>query len=415
MRIIHTADWHMGKRLGAVDRDADIARAIGRVADVCRAEAADVLLVCGDLFDGSTRADLVRQWTGVLTEAFGNFLVGGGTVVALTGNHDNENLAQTLRHSFALADPATAKPGGLLRAGRFHLFAGPTFFRLADRRLPSHEVQFVVMPSPTVARYGLGDQPVSPEDRDRTLKAAFRRTLDGMAARPGYDPTRQTVLAAHILTQGAELRPGTIATAIDAGGVVLAEAELPTTYAYVALGDVHRPQALLGLPHVRYSGSIDRMDLGESADDKSVVVVEVGPGGRTADPRLVPLAATPVYQVQIDDPPTQVPALTATYPDHATALVKLVVRYRAGRDNLLDLRAACDEAFPRCYDRDYQEETSAATTAAGPARPAGPARGMADTVRDYLAERLPDDDPDRAALLALAYDLLAELDRSAAR
>ena len=50
------------------------------------------------------------------------------------------------------------------------------------------------------------------------------------------------------------------------GGEGLAE-----QYAYVALGHIHRPQFLGGHPHVRYSGSIERMDLGEQTDTKSAV------------------------------------------------------------------------------------------------------------------------------------------------
>ena len=403
MRIVHTADWHMGLRLGFVDRTDDLTQAIGQVADVCRAEAADVLLVCGDLFDGTTRTDVVRGWTGVLTQTFRPFLAGGGTVVALAGNHDNENLTQILRDAMALADPAVGKAGDRLRPGRLYLFGGPTFFRLAGR--DGAQVQFVIMPSPTVARYGLGDTPVSPEDRDRTLRTAFRQVLAEMPSKPGYDPTLPTVLAAHILTGGAEVRAGRMLTEAE-GGVMVDDADLPTAYAYVALGDVHRPQSLMDLPHVRYSGSIDRMDLGEAGEEKGVVVVDVGPAGLAGDPRVVPLSATPIYHVLIDDPATQLPTLADAHPDRETALVKVTVRYRADRDNLVDLQAAIEGAFPRCYARDFQETSDPAATGGGPGD-RDPARGMADTVRDYLAEQMAADDLDRADILALADELLA--------
>jgi exonuclease SbcD len=412
MRIVHTADWHMGLRLGSVDRRDDLTRAVTQVADICRAEAADILLVCGDLFDGSTRPDLVAYWTGLLATLFRDFLAGGGTIVALTGNHDNENLAQSLRHSFSLADPTAAKAGGVLRPGRFYLFAGPTFFRLADRQVLAHEVQFIVMPSPTVARYKLGDAPASGEDRDRVLKAAFRRTLDGMPAQPGYELGRPTVLAAHIPTAGAAIRDGTTFAQVAAAGVAFADGELPTAYAYVALGDLHRPQCLMGLDHVRYSGSIDRMDAGEWDDEKSVAVVDVGPAGLTGSVRLVPLVATTIHHVVVDDPPGQMPTLADRYPDRETALVKLTVRHRAGRDHLLDLLTDLERLFPRCYARDCQEVSADAATAVAGAKPGDVATAAAtveDTVRDYLTTRLADH-PDRPAILALADELLAEAD-----
>src|SRR5438094_7799207 len=97
-----------------------------------------------------------------------------------------------------------------------------------------------------------------------------------MVTRPGYDVARPTVLAAHILTGGAEVREGVRLG--EADGVVLQDAELPTGYAYVALGDFHRPQVLMDLPHVRYCGSIDRMDLGEQGEEKGVLLVDIDPG-----------------------------------------------------------------------------------------------------------------------------------------
>src|SRR5262249_44836515 len=50
MRVLHTADWHLADRLGRIDRTADLRRAVERVAALCEAEKADLLLVAGDLF-----------------------------------------------------------------------------------------------------------------------------------------------------------------------------------------------------------------------------------------------------------------------------------------------------------------------------------------------------------------------------
>ena len=50
MRILHTADWHLGDRLGRQDRTDDLRRAVERVAGYCNSEKVDVLLVAGDLF-----------------------------------------------------------------------------------------------------------------------------------------------------------------------------------------------------------------------------------------------------------------------------------------------------------------------------------------------------------------------------
>jgi DNA repair protein SbcD/Mre11 len=50
---------------------------------------------------------------------------------------------------------------------------------------------------------------------------------------------------------------------------------------------------------VRYSGSIERMDLGERDDEKGVVLIDLGPDGIQGEPWTLPLEATPVYEVSI--------------------------------------------------------------------------------------------------------------------
>src|SRR5581483_9453416 len=132
MRILHTADWHLGDRLGRIDRTADLRRAVERVAGYCESEAVDVLLVAGDLFSELSRPDGLRDSVQHLQEVFLPFLRRGGTIVALTGNHDNENFCQTLRSAMALAAPAT-ECAGCQPSGRLYLAADAGRLRLADR------------------------------------------------------------------------------------------------------------------------------------------------------------------------------------------------------------------------------------------------------------------------------------------
>lgn len=406
MRIAHTADWHMGKRLGYIDRTDDLKRAIRKIAQICMDEKVDVLLICGDLFDGSTRTELVRDWIEFVNTTFNPFLCAGGTILAVTGNHDNEHLCQLLRQAMSLAVPAPNKPGGLLQPGRLYLFPGPTFFRIAD--FGGNQVQFIVMPSPTIARYlnGQAQRFTSPEERNRALKTAYKQRLDQFQSEPTFDKARHTVLAAHIASSGAEMANGTRLGESDT--IVLQDGDLPTGYAYVALGDVHRPQALMNLPHVRYCGSIDRMDLGEADEQKGVVIVDVGPQGREGEPRWVPLDATPIYLVEIDDPPAQMPTLAEQYPDHEQALVKLEIRYQPGRDNLPAMLAELDRLFPRCYDRTINEATTNGSGRSSGADSGHNARTLQETVRDYLIHRLAEDDPDGDALFSLLDQLFAE-------
>src|SRR5262245_38403432 len=133
MKLLHTADWHLGDRLGRIDRTDDLRRAVERVADYCGREKVDVLLVAGDLFSELARPDGLRDAISHLQEVFLGFLRDGGTILTLTGNHDNENFCQTLRHAMSLASPPVGRPGDRAQPGRLYLATEPTLLRLGDR------------------------------------------------------------------------------------------------------------------------------------------------------------------------------------------------------------------------------------------------------------------------------------------
>src|SRR5262245_22573399 len=267
MRILHTADWHLGDRLGRIDRTHDLRRAVERVGEYCRSEAVDVFLVAGDLFSELARPDSLRETIEHWQTVFRDFLSNGGTILTLTGNHDNENFCRTLTHAMNLAAPSTGGIGEVVPPGRLYLATEPTLLRLRDRREP-FEVQFLLMPYPTPSRY-LRDEAAqkysSPEEKNQKLMAAFLDALRTIQRHERFDRTRPAILSAHVNVSGATIGHSLFRIAENDDVVIDADA-LPTELTYVGLGHVHKPQALAGREHVRYAGSIERMDLGESAD-----------------------------------------------------------------------------------------------------------------------------------------------------
>jgi exonuclease SbcD len=412
MKILHTGDWHLGKRLNRVDRADDLRRAVERVFAACERENVDLLLIAGDLFDTVCRADDVCAAIDHLKDVARPFLARGGTIVATTGNHDGETFCRTLEHTLALANPARVEPGEHLDRGRFHLCTRPTFHRLAGR--DGTEIQLVLMPYPLASRY-LDDAAVTytggAEGKHRRLLAAFSETLGRIRSDPRFDPAAPSVLAAHLFLTGAKLPGGREVTAEDEKADVVCPAEnLAEGWSYVALGHVHRPQTLGGRAHVRYAGSIERLHFDERGDDKAVVLLEIGPKGLQGEPAWLPLEATPFLEVVIREPAVDLPRWEAAYPRGTTALTRCTVSYRAGIDDLDAIHRRLDALFPRCYVRIVAEEGRAAAAAAEPAGSqahATPRKGFRETVLGYLQGRL-EGHPDAAAVLAAAESLLAE-------
>jgi exonuclease SbcD len=405
MRILHTADWHLGDRLGRIDRTADLRRSVERIALYCDLEKVDVVLMAGDLFSELSRPESLRDSIEHLRQVFQDFLQRGGTFLTLTGNHDSETFCQTLRHAMALAAPQATRPGDLLSPGRFHLAAEPTFFRLADQS--GEAVQFVFLPYPTPSQYL--DAPAqryrSIEEKNRALQAAFVNRLAELQRHPDFNPRLPTVLGGHIHVQGARLaNPFRIS---ERESILVPDTDLPADYAYVALGHIHQPQCIRGVAHVRYSGSIERLDLGELYDEKSITIVDIGSTGRQGEPRCLPLPATPIYAVEIRNPQAELPQLRERYPDAEDALVRYRVEYRAGSDNLEQILRELDQIFPRWYDREWSEAGSLGKSCSGPEVAARSPESVYDTVRQYLETELADH-PDHDALMRLADELLAE-------
>lgn len=409
MRILHTADWHLGDRLGRIDRTDDLRRAVERVAVHCKEQNADVLLVAGDLFSELARPDGLRETIRHWQDVFSDFLQSGGTILTLTGNHDNENFCQTLCSAMSLAAPTVGRAGETVPPGRLYLAADPTFVRLEDR-MGGFPVQFVLMPYPTPHRFLKGEGGLkygSPEEKNNLLVAAWSDALRDIRAHPKYDLKAPAVLGAHVHVHGSNIGPSLFRITTEED-VVIEGAELPQQFDYAALGHIHKPQ-WLGATNMRYSGSIERMDLGEQGDQKGVVLVEIGPDGRNEEPVVLPLPATKIYEVLVLDPAVDIPRLKLEYPNANDDLVNLQIRYTAGKDQLEDVLRDLDRIFPRWYARDWKE-----TGALGPtlvSAGAGGGKGFAETVREYLAQELiQHDEAESAAIVKLADGLLKDMD-----
>jgi exonuclease SbcD len=409
MKILHTADWHLGDRLGRIDRTDDLRKAVERVAAHCKQEAVDVLLVAGDLFSELARPDGLRETIRHWQDVFREFLETGGTILTLTGNHDNENFCQTLVSAMSLAAPQLGHMGETIPPGRLYLAADPTFVRLEDR-MGGYPVQFVLMPYPTPSRFFTGEAALkygSPEEKNTLLVKAWSDALRDIRAHPKYDLKAPAVLAAHVHVHGSNVGPSLFRITTEED-VVVEGSELPNQFDYVALGHIHKPQQL-GAAHVRYCGSIERMDLGEQSDQKGVVLVEIGPDGRNGEPVVLPLPATAVYEVNVVNPADDLPRLKREYPDAQHDLVNLHIRYTAGTDQLEEVLRELDRIFPRWYARDWQETGALGPTLVGP--DGGGTKTFGETVRNYLGQELiQHDEAERAAILAIADGLLKDME-----
>jgi exonuclease SbcD len=404
MRILHTADWHLNDRLGRIRRQSDIVARLEEIARYLDEYQVDVMLVAGDMFSQYTRLDELQVVMGDIDRAFKPFLLRGGTIVAISGNHDNEALFNLLRFALDLADPLDPNRPGPRPGGRLYLATQPTYLLLKGAE--GQQVQFALMPYPTSARY-LRDARTrysSLDEKNRLLHQALTRKLRQFNEQM-VDPRLPSVLVAHIHVRGSKIH--NLYHISEREDVIFEPGDIPTHWAYVAYGHIHKPQILPGTTHVRYAGSIERLDYAEREDNKGVVLVEIGPTGRTCEPECLPLDATPIYYVEILDPKTEMAGLGDRYLNADRALVSYRLVYKPGEDNRDELCCELESIFPRWYRREIVPEGFASIRES--TNPTTPARDVPGTVRDYLQQRLVDH-PDRDDVLALADQLLTGLE-----
>jgi DNA repair protein SbcD/Mre11 len=423
MRILHSADWHLGDRLRHVDRTGDLCGAVEQVAAYCHQCRADVLLVAGDLFSELARPDTLQAAVAHLSQTFRSFLLGGGTIVALAGNHDSDVFCQTLRRAFQLAAPVDAHHGDLLPGGRFYLAAGPVHFRLADQT--GQQVQLVCLPYPTASRYpGAGErQQDTIDERNRAVRSAYLDRLRAITHQ--LKPELPRILATHVTVVEAD-SPKLFRLSPKDDILIPSEA-FAGSWAYVALGHLHGAQRVSRQGCVHYSGSIERLDMGERDDRKGVIRVDVRQNGVCGQPHWLPVDATPFYDVQIRNARLELPLLAKRYPAADRALVRCHVQYQPGHDNLPEILAELSRIFPRCYERTW---TATKPWLRGPGTRVPAARPFPDAtdpvcegqtieirqeqpslehmVLGYLEERVKVGDPDRDELLGMARRLLEQ-------
>ncbi|MDQ6877557.1 MAG: exonuclease SbcCD subunit D [Candidatus Dormibacteraeota bacterium] len=395
MRIMHTADWHLGARIGTLRRIDDQLAQVERVLELCDENKADVLLVAGDVFEVEETDDLEAIMK-PLSEMLQPRLSNGLSVLLLPGNHDHGSAFPLLERAQRLGGTAPsgtprvffrARPANVSRVGR-----------------DGNRVQFLLLPWPRPSTYLDGSEPLMAGPALRAhLAQAWRNQVAEMTQTAKESLDQPIVLASHILVSGADIGTGYRLTEQD--DVPVAEADIPS-FSYVALGHIHKPQTIGSRRWVRYSGAIERMDMGEKDHDRGVVFVEIGADGRLVqDPEFLELPACPFYRVAIDGS-KGMEGLADRYADQdpTRAYVEVTLNYDSAEDNTLTIERDLRRVFPRMYRLHLQPIGEGVQVA----HLGDNHHDVATTARTYVAEAI-EDDVRRVRVLTLLDELLEEV------
>lgn len=265
MKILHTSDWHIGKKLGAFDRTPEFRAAINELEEICTGQSIDAVLISGDVWDkGTPTPGLLDIGIDAMRQLSDD---GNRAIIVIAGNHDSApffDVISKILKPFNIHFVGYVKPpsdGGIIRiecaGGKLAVGCIP-FLR------KGHVVDLMGDLSKSYGAY---------QETLRNIFETFARELSKDQAAGAV-----TMLMSHATVNGASIGGGE--WSLHTGQDYAIEAtSFPSTVQYVAMGHIHKPQKIAGssVP-AEYAGTLLPLDFGERNDEKRVVVVEAVPG-----------------------------------------------------------------------------------------------------------------------------------------
>jgi exonuclease SbcD len=265
VRVLHTADWHIGKQLHKYDLEADMVLFFDWLVDTIKKEKIDLILVSGDVFDLSNPSHADES---LYFKTVGRLIQTGVRIVITGGNHD----------SVALLDA----PRPILDNFNTHVIGGARE-NLEEEIIPIFDKKGVlnlcVLAVPYLRekdiRSGLRADQMS--ERHKIIKENIIQHYKSLVeiVKQKYGEKVPIIAMGHLFISGSltsdserEIHVGTLDGLkddwIDECGID-----------YMALGHIHKPQRVGGRDHIRYSGSPIFLDFSEREYAKQCIQIDI--------------------------------------------------------------------------------------------------------------------------------------------
>ncbi|WP_199508755.1 MULTISPECIES: exonuclease SbcCD subunit D C-terminal domain-containing protein [unclassified Psychrobacter] len=275
LTVLHTSDWHLGRRLYGQMRYEEFAAFLAWLQDTMHAQQVDILIVAGDVFDTMTPSNRAQA-------LYYEFLaaVAKSTcqhIVIVAGNHDSPSFLDA--------------PSQFLRALNVHVI-GTACDDASDEVLvldnangqPTAIVAAVPYLRDRDVRGSSAGESMDTKDAnvvkgiqthyDRVAAIAKDKQAALLASNLNYVPI---IATGHLFAAGGKTTEDDGVRELYVGNLGKVTADtFDDSFDYVALGHLHVPQRVGGCEHIRYSGSPIAMGFGEARQQKQVLLVQFG-------------------------------------------------------------------------------------------------------------------------------------------
>ena len=273
--VLHTSDWHLGRRLYGRMRYEEFEAFLAWLYDTIVSHQVEVLIVAGDIFDTMTPSNqaqaLYYEFLGKVSATCCQH------IVIVAGNHDSPTFLDA--------------PSKVLKFLNVHVI-GTACEDLADEVLVLHDrdnqPQCIIAAVPYLRDRDVRSSRAgeSMDTKDANVVTGIHKHYDTVAtiAKAQQDHLVKSqqrripiIATGHLFAAGGKTTDDDGVRELYVGNLGKVSADtFADCFDYVALGHLHVPQRVGGCEHIRYSGSPIAMGFGEAKQQKQVLLVQFG-------------------------------------------------------------------------------------------------------------------------------------------
>ena len=291
MKLIHTADWHLGKNIEGYTRLEEQRQFLKDFIKICEDEQADMIIIAGDIYDNYNPSAMAEQlFYDTLKQLSRN---GSCMTVVISGNHDNPDrltASGPLARDHGIVMAGT--PNSIITPGIYGQHeiteSAPGYFHAI---INNEEVDMLLVPFPSEKR--LNEVYLNETDDETQKAASYGEKMSALfsSLKEHFHKDSIHLIASHLFVMDS-IEDGS-ERSIQLGGSYMVGGDIfPETADYIALGHVHKPLKVPGCPNARYSGSPLPFNIKETSFHKQVISVEL----RAGSPCVIHELPLPVYK-----------------------------------------------------------------------------------------------------------------------
>ena len=279
MKILHTADWHLGKKLDRFSRIEEQRAVMGEIVQIADAQKVDVVIIAGDLFDNFTpNTDAIELFYKTVKQLS---LGGRRPVVAISGNHDAPKLIDA-------PDPL-ARECGIFLIGQPFALVTPIEtqdFKITHSSAGFIELQLASFPYPLrIIHTAYANEPRLREELEGDKQLAINQFLSDKwqaLAQEYCDSKGVNILTAHLFMnpkngEFLEEPEGERPIRIGNADMIYTNA-IPLQMQYTALGHLHGFKNIGSEEKpIVYASSPLCYSFSEAGEQKYVAIIEAEP------------------------------------------------------------------------------------------------------------------------------------------